>query len=62
MLDASHRRLVQYLRSVPPALLAGETSVRRRLRLDTYGHYRLHARHVREWRARRSSAVTASTR
>jgi hypothetical protein len=54
MLEASHRRLVEYLLRVPSDLLAEETRFRRRLRVDTYGHYRLHARHLREWRARLS--------
>jgi hypothetical protein len=30
--------------------LGGDTRLRRRLRLDTHGHYLLHARAIREWR------------
>lgn len=49
----THRRLVDYLRRVPPEQLGGETRFRRRLRLDTYGHYPLHTREIRAWRERR---------
>jgi hypothetical protein len=52
LLEASHRRLIEYVRSVPEDQFAGDTRFRRRLRLDTYGHYRLHADAIREWRAR----------
>jgi hypothetical protein len=52
-LDESHRRLVELVRGAPEDQLAGDTRFRRRLRLDTYGHYRLHADAVRRWRARR---------
>jgi DinB superfamily len=51
-LDETHRRLVDLIRSVPEDQLTRETRFRRRLRLDTYGHYRLHARGIRAWRAR----------
>lgn len=47
----SHRRLVELVRSAPGDLLAGDTRYRRRLRLDTYGHYRLHTEGIRRWRA-----------
>jgi DinB family protein len=51
--DDVHRRLVSYLERVPDDQLASETRARRRLRLDTYGHYPKHARAIREWRDRR---------
>jgi len=53
-LDESQRRLVELIRSASEDQLTGHTRFRRRLRLDTYGHYRLHARGIREWRARGS--------
>jgi hypothetical protein len=53
-LDRTHRRLVDLIRSVPADQLRSGTRFRRRLRLDTYAHYRLHANHVRAWRARRA--------
>jgi hypothetical protein len=52
-LDESHRRLVDLVRAAPEDQLAGNTRFRRRLRLDTYGHYRLHADAIRGWRTRR---------
>lgn len=54
-LDETHRRLVDLIRSVPDEQLAGGTRFRRRLRLDTYGHYALHADAIRKWRSRGSS-------
>ncbi len=50
---ATHQRLIAYLEGVPPEHLIGDTRFRRRLRLDTYGHYPLHAQRIREWRERR---------
>ncbi|MGE5334780.1 MAG: DinB family protein [Nitrososphaerota archaeon] len=49
-LDETHQRLIAYLRAVPPEQIATETRFRHRLRLDTYSHYPLHARMIREWR------------
>lgn len=51
-LDDTHRRLIEYVHSVPDDLFTTETRFRRRLRLDTYSHYPEHARAIREWRAR----------
>jgi len=50
-LDDSHRRLVELVRGAPDDQLTGDTRFRRRLRLDTYGHYRLHTDAIRRWRA-----------
>lgn len=50
-----HRRLVDFIESVPEDQIARETRFRRRLRLDTYGHYTKHARAIRRWRDRRSA-------
>jgi hypothetical protein len=52
-LDDTHRRLVELVQGAPEALIARETRFRRRLRLDTYGHYPLHAEAIRRWRAGR---------
>lgn len=49
--DETHRRLVAYIESLPTEQLIGDSRLRRRLRLDTYGHYPLHTRAIREWRA-----------
>lgn len=49
-LELTHARLIQYIQGVPEEQFAAETRFRRRLRLDTYGHYPLHARAIEEWR------------
>jgi len=49
-LDDTHRHLVDFVRRAPDAQLTRDTRFRRRLRLDTYGHYPQHARAIREWR------------
>ncbi|HEX6060277.1 MAG TPA: DinB family protein [Gemmatimonadaceae bacterium] len=50
--DEVHERLLDYVRSAPEELIARETRFRRRLRLDTFGHYPKHANAIRVWRAR----------
>ncbi len=54
--DESHRRLIAFVKSAPDDYIAGETRFRRRLRLDTYGHYPKHTRAIRKWRERRERA------
>lgn len=51
----THRRLLTWIENVPPEQLAGDTRARRRLRLDTYGHYPIHTADIRRWRAQRST-------
>src|SRR6266699_5788496 len=51
-LDETHRLLIDYLQSVPEEHFTRETRFRHRLRLDTYSHYPLHSRAIREWRER----------
>lgn len=51
-LDETHHRLIATIDSAPEALFTVETPWRRRLRLDSYSHYPLHARAIREWRER----------
>ena len=52
--EATHRRMLEYLRSIPPEALKGNAKVTHRLRLDSYGHYPIHAADIRRWRDRRS--------
>ncbi len=52
--DDTHRRLIDFIQSVPEDQLTRETRFRRRLRLDTYSHYPIHTKAIREWRQRRS--------
>lgn len=49
-LDEIHRRLIDYVQGVPEEHFTRETRFRRRLRFDTYRHYREHAEAIREWR------------
>src|SRR6266516_5152208 len=51
-LDETHHRLIDYIQSVPEEHFTRETRFRHRLRLDTYSHYPIHARAIREWRER----------
>jgi len=53
--DATHRRLVAYLESLPPEQIIANDRFKRRLRLDTHGHYPIHAGEIRAWRGRRAS-------
>jgi hypothetical protein len=49
-----HRRVVALIEKAPDDQLSGESRFRRRLRLDTYGHYPGHTAAIRRWRAGRS--------
>lgn len=53
--EATHGRLLAYLATVPEEQFTRETRFRRRLRLDTYGHYPLHTAQISAWRAGRES-------
>lgn len=56
-LAATHRRLVDFIQSLPADRLADDRRFRRRLRLDTYGHYPLHAEAIRRWRGEASHVL-----
>ncbi|MGH2614839.1 MAG: DinB family protein [Thermomicrobiales bacterium] len=51
--EETHRRLVAYIQTVPEDQFTRETRFRRRLRLDTYSHYPIHTKAIREWREQR---------
>ena len=51
-LAATHDRLIEFIQRVPEHHLIGNTRFRRRLRLDTYRHYPIHAEAIRQWRQR----------
>jgi hypothetical protein len=53
--DDVHQRLIDLIESAPEDQLIHETRFRRRLRLDTYGHYPKHAKAIRWWRERQRS-------
>ncbi len=59
--DDVHRRLTGLVESAPAEQLAGETRFRRRLRLDTYAHYREHADAIREWRKHRAARKSTAS-
>ena len=50
---ATHARLVELIERTPEDQLGSETRFRHRLRLDTYGHYPLHAEAIRQSRQQR---------
>jgi hypothetical protein len=54
--DATHSRLLEFIRGVPESACEGDARFRRRLRLDTYGHYAVHTKAIRAWRQRRPIA------
>jgi hypothetical protein len=54
-LDETHSRLLDFIRSAPAGQFTRESRARRRLRLDTYGHYPKHAEAIRDWRQGRSA-------
>jgi hypothetical protein len=53
-LDETHERLIALIQDAPSSQLSGDTRFRRRLRLDTYGHYPIHTEAIRDWRQQRS--------
>lgn len=48
-----HHRLIELIERAPEDQLTHETRFRRRIRLDTYGHYPKHTEAIRRWRRRR---------
>jgi hypothetical protein len=50
--DETHARLVEFIRRQPAGTFGGRTRARRRLRLDTFGHYPEHTAAIRGWRER----------
>jgi hypothetical protein len=51
--EETHNRLIAFVQSVPEDHFNRETRARRRLRIDTYGHYPEHTEAIREWRGRK---------
>jgi hypothetical protein len=56
-----HRCVVKVVEHVPEDALVPDSRFRRRLRLDTYGHYRKHAAAIRQWRQRREASCEPLT-
>jgi hypothetical protein len=53
--DDVHHQLIALVQSAPGDQITGKSRFRRRLRLDTYGHYPKHEQAIRAWRERRAS-------
>jgi hypothetical protein len=51
-IDIVHRRVVDTVERAPDDALASGSRFRRRLRLDTFGHYPKHTAAIQRWRAR----------
>jgi hypothetical protein len=49
-LDNTHQEMMEYIRDAPEDQFTTETRFRRRIRLDTYGHYSHHTQAILEWR------------
>lgn len=49
-LDETHARLLAYVAAAPEEQFTTDTRFRRRIRLDTYGHYPVHTQAISEWR------------
>jgi hypothetical protein len=47
--ESIHQQLVAYINNSPDELFTSETRFRRRLRLDTFSHYPIHAKAIAEW-------------
>ncbi|HEU5433930.1 MAG TPA: maleylpyruvate isomerase N-terminal domain-containing protein [Thermomicrobiales bacterium] len=58
--DEIHRRLIEFIQQAPDDQIATETRFRRRLRLDTYGHYPLHTAMIWAWREEPAAKECAS--
>ena len=54
-MEACHQRLVSHLTELPDESLKSGGRLARRLKQDTYDHYREHTLHVVEWRQQRDS-------
>jgi hypothetical protein len=62
LMDDTHRRVIALIQAAPEDQLTGDTRFRRRLRLDTYGHYPKHAEAIRQWRAQWSGGQPSVSR
>jgi hypothetical protein len=47
--DDVHQQLIDFVAGVPEEFIRTDTRFRHRLRLDTYGHYPLHAAAINDW-------------
>jgi hypothetical protein len=59
--DRTHAKLLRVVRTLPEDQVRTDTRARRRIRLDAYGHYPIHAAAIRRWRAQRGAGSTTVT-
>jgi hypothetical protein len=52
--SSTHSQVVAFIENTPDDKIRNDTRFRRRLRLDTYGHYPKHAEAIQNWRVQRS--------
>lgn len=52
-LITTHQRLLKFLIETPDSMFSSKSRFAKRLRLDTYNHYREHAQQINKWRADR---------
>lgn len=50
--EDTHHKFVEAIDNAPEEQFVSETRFRRRVRLDSYSHYPVHAQTIREWRER----------
>jgi hypothetical protein len=51
--DRTHAKLLRVVSALPDDQIRTDTRARRRVRLDAYGHYPIHAAAIRRWRVKR---------
>ncbi|HWR65186.1 MAG TPA: DinB family protein [Bellilinea sp.] len=51
-MQETHAKVIEYLQSTPEEAFSSGSRFRRRILLDTYGHYPYHAKSIRDWRAK----------
>jgi hypothetical protein len=59
--DEIYRQVIDTVVRTPDAHVACETGYRRRLRLDTYGHYPKHTEAIGRWRTQRQAGTCVQT-
>ena len=52
--ESTHTELVDYILNQPPEKIFAQPLFRRRLKLDTFGHYPIHKADISTWRAQKS--------
>lgn len=59
--DRTHAKLLQVVGALPEDQIRTDTRARRRVRLDAYAHYPIHATAIRRWRAQRDAGSITVT-